>query len=395
MNNLLSCKPASSCSTSSNIKSQSNIKSSIPCATLSNLNTFGEKDSLSAVFDKDTYWTNGQIIKIGFVDINTPEWKKVWVEKIVMENLKPYVNLNFEFMNTFNNTSVKGDITITFKNDGAYSNIGKESVYANPSMNLGWVDPPRNITPEQSFDNLQYDNYYIGKDQSNNTYFDGYFTYKNKMYYIPIEIKTASNSVLPEHRNGGFGFDQGGTVLHEFCHAIGMLHEHQNPKNPIIWNTDKLCSVFSTPPNCWSGEDIIGNVSGDISSTTRTEGSEFDSKSVMLYPVLPGLSQNYPDGLPGNPKLSETDKKWLRIIYPFPTNTAPNENPTITTAPDENPTITTAPDEYTINKPINTSASANDLNTSFADAFKSNIIYYLIFLSIIILFGVLLFLIIF
>ena len=36
----------------------------------------------------------------------------------------------------------------------------------------------------------------------------------------------------------------------------------------------------------------------------------------MLYPVEPGLSRNYPNGLSSNPVLSEIDIKWLKKIYP-------------------------------------------------------------------------------
>jgi len=32
------------------------------------------------------------------------------------------------------------------------------------------------------------------------------------------------------------GFLDGGTAAHEFGHAIGLAHEHQNPAGGIQWN---------------------------------------------------------------------------------------------------------------------------------------------------------------
>ena len=35
------------------------------------------------------------------------------------------------------------------------------------------------------------------------------------------------------------------TIIHEFGHALGMIHEHQNPlNNSLQWNTDKVYQTF-------------------------------------------------------------------------------------------------------------------------------------------------------
>ena len=33
------------------------------------------------------------------------------------------------------------------------------------------------------------------------------------------------------------------SVLHETGHALGLLHEHQNPKGTIDWNEKQVCSI--------------------------------------------------------------------------------------------------------------------------------------------------------
>jgi serralysin len=38
-------------------------------------------------------------------------------------------------------------------------------------------------------------------------------------------------------------------VLHEFGHALGLIHEHQNPNRAIQWNRDAVINDLQGPPN--------------------------------------------------------------------------------------------------------------------------------------------------
>lgn len=49
-------------------------------------------------------------------------------------------------------------------------------------------------------------------------------------------------------------------VVHEFGHALGAIHEHQNPRGGIIWNEAAVLAAFGGPPNNWSEEEIRSNV---------------------------------------------------------------------------------------------------------------------------------------
>jgi len=73
------------------------------------------------------------------------------------------------------------------------------------------------------------------------------------------------------------------TVLHEFGHAIGLEHEHQNPlsmcRDEFDW--PKIYKWLGGPPNNWSKETVDFNMG--ILNEKGLQATEFDKKSIMLY----------------------------------------------------------------------------------------------------------------
>lgn len=102
-------------------------------------------------------------------------------------------------------------------------------------------------------------------------------------------------------------------VLHEFGHALGLIHEHQSPNPPIQWKRETVISSLSGPPNSWSVAEIEFNVltaasPEDLDATAR------DPLSIMMYPfpaswTTAGFSSGF------NSDLSELDKKFIRKEY--------------------------------------------------------------------------------
>lgn len=160
-----------------------------------------------------------------------------------------YASIRFDF-GTFSNP----DITISFNpQSGSWSYVGVQSKKFRPSMNFGWLKP--------------------------NT--------------SDIELDRV--------------------VLHEFGHALGLIHEHQNPNNnPIQWNEKKTYLYYRITQG-WTEEDVRINVFEKY-STNQLVSTGFDPKSIMLYAVPSSLTT---DGYSttSNSSISELDKKLIREIY--------------------------------------------------------------------------------
>jgi serralysin len=103
-------------------------------------------------------------------------------------------------------------------------------------------------------------------------------------------------------------------VLHEFGHALGLIHEHQNPKGGIEWNRDAVIADLEGPPNNWPLSVIESNIFAKYPKTDVV-ATDVDAESIMMYPIprawtLDGFSADL------NSELSEQDKEFIRTNYP-------------------------------------------------------------------------------
>ncbi len=117
-------------------------------------------------------------------------------------------------------------------------------------------------------------------------------------------------------------------ILHEFGHALALLHEHQNPvldcQSQIIWSgPGNVFDYFGGPPNKWTRSEVERNL-GYISTTDQDYiAGQPDPASIMMYSLPVAIFKKTPEGKPSNCAaginyaISAKDKAILAKIYPI------------------------------------------------------------------------------
>ncbi|MBV4478790.1 M12 family metallopeptidase [Pseudomonas khavaziana] len=105
-------------------------------------------------------------------------------------------------------------------------------------------------------------------------------------------------------------------IQHEFGHALGIIHEHQHPANPIQYNVPALAEMF--------GEQFANQ---EFSSYQRImtallhvgpdeiKLTPYDPKSIMHYHVIDNFASGGDVKAP-NYELSPGDKHLAETLYP-------------------------------------------------------------------------------
>ena len=198
-------------------------------------------------------WENGRKIGVRFLDGSAKQ--KALAQKYATSWSK-YANVIFDF-----SAGAKAEIRISFVADaGSWSAVGTDCLVrgafpaAEPTMNFGWL---RDGTDETEWRRV---------------------------------------------------------VVHEFGHAIGAIHEHQNPRGGIRWNLPAVYRTFGGPPNNWSKEEIDFNIVQKY-SIDQLNATKFDIKSIMLY-AFPANLIIGGQATPNNTEVSSGDKKFIAQMYP-------------------------------------------------------------------------------
>lgn len=127
-------------------------------------------------------------------------------------------------------------------------------------------------------------------------------------------VGTQCRQVPMNEATMNFGWLDVATIIHEFCHALGMIHEHQNPFGKgIDWNLKKVFAWTSATQG-WdmytTCQNIIKRYNVDL-----VNGSDYDPESIMLY-SYPATLTNNKQATYRNVTLSPYDRLWLSSIYP-------------------------------------------------------------------------------
>lgn len=129
-------------------------------------------------------------------------------------------------------------------------------------------------------------------------------------------VGTDCQSIPHDQPTMNLGFQDGGTSAHEFGHAIGLGHEHQNPEGGIQWNEEVVIRELAGSPNFWTPEQTRHNVIKKYSQD-QVNGTAFDPDSIMLYFFPASWTQN---GISthANEELSQMDTTFIASALAYP-----------------------------------------------------------------------------
>ena len=129
-------------------------------------------------------------------------------------------------------------------------------------------------------------------------------------------IGTDCRSIPVNEATMNLGFLDGGTAAHEFGHAIGLAHEHQNPAGGIQWKEEVVISELAKSPNFWDEATTRHNVLRKYTSD-QINGTAFDGDSIMLY-FFPATWTVNGVGTKANEVLSQIDKEFIAGAKMYP-----------------------------------------------------------------------------
>ncbi len=206
--------------------------------------------SQRAAVERMKLWENGRHLRVKFLDGLPEVQSKV---AAIAKEWEAVANLTLDFV-----TSGAAEIRISFAEQGfCWSTVGTDAltVAANAAtMNYGWLEPTTSLREYQR------------------------------------------------------------VVRHEFGHALGMIHEHQNPAalGQIPWDKEKVYAYYAQQG--WSRDDTDSNIF-QVYTEDTTNHTAFDPTSIMEYAIPDSLTVgSYAIGW--NTTLSPTDIEFMRRQYP-------------------------------------------------------------------------------
>jgi hypothetical protein len=134
--------------------------------------------------------------------------------------------------------------------------------------------------------------------------------------YASSEGEASTHLVFDPHDPANTDQELGRVIRHEFGHVLGLIHEHERPDRPLVWDLPAVLAYYE-PLTGWSEADIQQQVIEPYAGAIVAE-TNWDPTSIMMYPVPPGLAtvNGQPFSVGWNLVLSDRDKRIAAAMYP-------------------------------------------------------------------------------
>lgn len=256
-----------------------------------------------SVANNDKLWDNGYVFKVKFMN-NVGSERMRNIIKSAAKTWETYANIKFDF---YPDNEERTDIRILL---GGYGNSQGHNSYVGLDCNtISSLEQTMNLDTFSFVDA----NYFVKEYRSKGPFYNfvisrrpGFTGYKtNEEFYQDLSLYPKSNTALDV-----IGFN--GTVMHEFGHALGLMHEQSYP-GAIKWNKDTVYANYLKTQG-WDKKKVDYQVF-QVADVFYTNGTAYDPKSIMQYAVEPWETLNG-FSVPWNNYLSDGDKKIIAALYP-------------------------------------------------------------------------------
>lgn len=242
--------------------------------------------ALRAAVQISKLWTNIDMLNVAVVGGTQRE--REWVQYVVDTYLQPYVGIK---------------LRLTFMDDVEYQLQGK-----NYPIRVGLPGTlTKYINPNSSTPNKSHYGY------------EAWATIGTDALRIPFPQVTSYIGTLDLDTSGDISArGTGTTIVHEFLHIFGFIHEHQRIDAPINWNKKAVYDYYGegTIYN-WPTERIDNNLFKRLpKELVRVQGA-YDPTSIMHYTFPRSFVNNYDElGLLPHPntRLSQSDIHMLNNL---------------------------------------------------------------------------------